>query len=136
MINKIKKESLPYYQNLIPIVLGFLFLFIIIKGKHTGWDLSIWFKAYWIAMLSFVIGFIGFAIPSVGIHIIHFFELIKTIIGKTLNFILLTIVFYLILTPIALLSRLFGKKKSALDNTTYFIERKKSFLKTDLEKPW
>ena len=53
--------------------------------------------------------------------------------------ILLTIIFYLFLTPIAILSRIFGEKNPLnLKNTatSLFKNVNKTFSKTSFEKPW
>ncbi len=64
-------------------------------------------------------------------------ELINTVVSK----ILLTIVFFLILTPIGLLRRWSGKdkmglKKWKMDNSSAFVERNHHFSAADLEKPF
>lgn len=66
-----------------------------------------------------------------------------TKIGWVLSFIvpniIMTIVFYLVLTPIAFLSRLFGKKDVMdLRNTQESLWKSKgtSFSKESFEKPW
>lgn len=54
--------------------------------------------------------------------------------------IILTILFYLILTPLALIRRLFGKDHLKLKKnppaTTYFDTRDHTFTKEDFEKVW
>ena len=55
-------------------------------------------------------------------------------LGWVMNRVLLTIVFYLILTPLAVSRRLLRKKKET--GSTYWLEKPKSFSKEDLEKPW
>lgn len=59
-------------------------------------------------------------------------------IGKVLGWInsriILSIIFYLILTPIATLKRMFSKKKST--NESYYFNRNHKYTKADLENPW
>ncbi len=66
-------------------------------------------------------------------------------ISKVLNFVvtkvLLSVVFFLILVPIALIYRLFGKdslQKKKLDgvDTSYFVTRDQHFSPQDFEKTW
>lgn len=62
-------------------------------------------------------------------------------IGTINSKIILTIVFYLLLTPIALLYRtLSGSPIQSVDEDdqrdTYFVERHKSFSPEDFENPW
>lgn len=66
-------------------------------------------------------------------------------VGKVLNFVftrlLLSLVFFLILTPIAIIYRLLGKdslqKKQVNDeNGSYFVIRNQRFTPKDFEKTW
>ncbi len=116
------KNSIEYYKALLGPVLGTILLSFILK-KH------------WICLISFGVGFIGLAFPSLGIYLIRFLEKIKTIIGKTINAILLGIVFYLLLTPLATLQKIFSKQKP-INPRSYFIDRNKTFEPSDFEKPW
>lgn len=65
------------------------------------------------------------------------------LLAKLLNFfisrILLSIVFFLVLTPIALLYRLLGKdniQKLQSDKSSYFMERNYQFTPEDFKKTW
>ena len=63
-------------------------------------------------------------------------------VARALNFVisklLLSIIFVLVLTPIALLYRLFNKKKLMTegDKTSFYYEVNQSFIPKDLENPW
>lgn len=59
-------------------------------------------------------------------------------IGYVVSRILLTIIFYLVLTPLGLLSRLFTKDNLQLkgNRSSYFIERNHRFKPEDLENIW
>lgn len=53
--------------------------------------------------------------------------------------VLLTLIFYLILFPLALISKVFSKEpalKLQNNSDTMFTERVKKFTKEDFEKPW
>jgi hypothetical protein len=64
-------------------------------------------------------------------------------LARLLNAIILKVVlsavFFLVLTPLAWLSKLFGNQSSIQlkdDSDSTFIERNKSFVKEDFKKPW
>ena len=64
---------------------------------------------------------------------------LANILGWINSRILLFIIFFFILTPIALLARLFGKTgfvKTNKNNSTLFINRNHLYVKSDLENPW
>ncbi len=121
-----QKESIEYYKALLGPVIGTLILSIIFF-HHKG--------IYWITYIPLSIGFIGLAFPSLGIYFIRFLEAVKNTIGKILNGLLLTTVFYLMLTPLALIRKM-TNKKSNTPSVTQFIERNKTFAPEDFEKPW
>lgn len=58
------------------------------------------------------------------------------ILGRISSTIVLTIVFFLILTPAAFFRRLFRKKEDPGKMKTNFRERNHIFTKTDIENPW
>ena len=75
----------------------------------------------------------------------HWLDYLWLQISKVLNFVvtkvLLSVVFFLILVPIALIYRLSGKdnlQKTKLDgvDTSYFVDRNKRFSPEDFEKTW
>lgn len=63
-------------------------------------------------------------------------------LAKVLGFInsriLLTIIYYLFLLPLAIISRMTGKKSIELkkNDASYFVERNHPYSKADLENPW
>lgn len=62
-------------------------------------------------------------------------RLLNAIVPK----VVLSVVFFLVLTPLAWLSKLFGNQSSIQlkdDSDSTFIERNKVFEKEDFEKPW
>ncbi len=58
------------------------------------------------------------------------------VLGYFSSRLLLGIVFYLVLTPLAFLRKLLKKKIMVEDSTTYFSERNHNFTATDCEKPF
>ena len=70
-----------------------------------------------------------------------FWYKLAEILGRINGFIILTVLFFLFLTPLAWLSKLFRKDELQLKRKTkpedsYFIERNHSFNKKDLENLW
>jgi hypothetical protein len=71
------------------------------------------------------------------IHIIWFF--IIKILAQIFPKIILFIIFYVVLTPVAILSKLFTKNdilKLSKNYNSYFNQRSSSFSKIDFEKIW
>jgi hypothetical protein len=63
------------------------------------------------------------------------------VIGTINSKIILTIIFYLFLTPLAFSYRLISgnplqQVESEEEKESYFVERSKSFTKEDFENPW
>lgn len=85
------------------------------------------------------VGCIGLFVPwlSRGIHSawMKFAELL----GRVMNKVILSVVFFLFLLPMAYISRLFRKNpiRSKRDQSpTYFTERNFPYTKKSLEEPW
>ncbi len=60
------------------------------------------------------------------------------LLGRINSFILLSAVFYLILTPVALISKLFNRSNlsSKKDLESFYIERDHEYLPEDFENTW
>jgi hypothetical protein len=58
------------------------------------------------------------------------------ILGYISSRIILTLIFYLILTPLALIRKLFKKKTPAKNDTTNFFSRHQPYSASDLERPF
>ena len=72
---------------------------------------------------------------------IHWFWMkLSHIMGAIMSRVLLSVVFFVFLFPIALLSRLFGKKDplqlKRTQGNTYYSERNHQYTAEDLENPW
>jgi len=113
------------HTSLLVIAIGFGILYFI-------------FSKYWMLVpIGMVV--IGFLISSVG----EFIHLSWMMVAKVLGFInsrvLLSITFFIILTPIALLMRLLGKGnflKSATGKNSLFVVRNHIYTKADLTNPF
>lgn len=81
---------------------------------------------------------IGLLVPSLSRLIHTGWMKLAMLIGLVMNKVLLSVVFFLVLTPVALLSRLFRKdpfetKKAASSN---FTDRDFTYTKKSLEEVW
>tara|TARA_B100000809_G_scaffold38098_1_gene33326 strand:- start:16676 stop:17044 length:369 start_codon:yes stop_codon:yes gene_type:complete len=93
----------------------------------------------WILFVAFGIGTSGLLSNKIANTINLIWSWVATVLGYIMPNILLTGVYYLFLTPIALLFRVFGEKNSLiLKNTvsTTFRDSNKEFKKNSFEKMW
>jgi hypothetical protein len=96
-------------------------------------------KQAWAIKASVLIGVLGLLSEYLAKKIDLVWMKLTWVLSLIIPNILLTIIFYFFLTPIALLSRLFGNKNQlTLRNTeqSLFEDRKKDFDKASFEKPW
>ena len=113
-------------KTILIISIGFLFIFLISNVN-------------WLLYISFFIGIIGLSSNKLS----KFIEIIWFKIAEILSYIipniLLSLVFFIILTPIAKISSLSNKKvnfKIDPNNSTTFINSNKNFNKKSFENPW
>jgi hypothetical protein len=96
-------------------------------------------KWSWPVIASLVIGMMGILVPKVGSKIAFGWKKITMFIGIILQRIVLILIFYIFLVPVAFASRLFSKRKPiqlSNEQSSTFIELNKSFDKKGFEKPW
>ncbi|MFN8309854.1 MAG: SxtJ family membrane protein [Chitinophagales bacterium] len=120
------KKGNPKHTILI-IAAGFTVLFFLTKRQH--W----YFPA--IAATVMVAGFSS----KVAAFTIHRFWLrFGEVMGAVSSRILLTFLFIFILTPLALLYRLFRKKNRSnkTEASSYFVERNRTYTPGDLQRLW
>jgi len=105
--------------------MGFLFLFLVFSWK-------------WTLIGSFVVGVIGIASPFLSRKIEWAWMKLANLLGYIIPNILLTLVFFLFLFPLSLLSKLFRKDPLMLSKKyrTYFIDINKEMPKESFEKIW
>lgn len=93
----------------------------------------------WIIVIGLSIGLIGLFSRKASEIIDSYWGKISWVLSLIIPNILLTIIFFFFLTPIAYLSKLFGKKNQLnIKNTkaSLFIDHKKVIDKEYFEKPW
>jgi hypothetical protein len=113
-------------QSILGIVIGFMGLYLLFQ-----WE--------WVLWLAFAVGMAG----VLSNYLAQKIDIVWQFIGKILGFImpnvLLSLVFFLLLTPLALLARLFRKKDPLfLKNrqASTFRERNTIFDAKSFENPW
>lgn len=116
------------------------------KAKHTSLlviaiGFAVFFLLYrkdWL-LLAVGISVIGFIIGPVGEYIHLGWMLLAKILGYINSRILLSIIFFLVLTPIALFMRLLGKTqfvKKTGGQQSLFVARNHLYNRQDLEQPF
>jgi hypothetical protein len=113
-------------KTVLTIVVGFLFIYLI---THQKWSLTI----------AFFIGLIGIASDLLAKQIEWVWMKLALVLSYIVPNIVLTLIFYLFLYPIAVLNKIFGKKDPMnLKNTksTLFKTNPKVFDKAYFEKHW
>ncbi|GJM32885.1 MAG: hypothetical protein DHS20C18_18860 [Saprospiraceae bacterium] len=112
-------------ESILGIVIGFLILFLI-------------FDQRWMIFVSLIVGLAGLFSTFLAQYIDWAWMKFVRILGWINSRILLSLVFFVVLLPLALLSRLFKKDPLMLKKRTdsYFKERNHTFTPKDLEHPW
>jgi len=117
-------ENKAYYETILGVVLGTILLSFVL-GLHS------------IAWISFGIGFIALAIPFIGSWIVRGINFIQHIIGTILNVVILGFIYYVLLTPLALIRKIFSTKSNKKANPdSHFNSIKKDFTAEDFIRPW
>ncbi|MFV1885403.1 MAG: hypothetical protein ACMZ7B_13015 [Balneola sp.] len=90
------------------------------------------------AYIALGIGLISLVIPPAGYWIVWGWYKLALILSRVMNPLILGIVYFFFISPIAILFRLFGNDPMRLkDNKGSMYEiREKTYTKEDLEKPW
>jgi hypothetical protein len=117
----VTKERKDQYQTLLVICIGFALL---------AWR----FHRLWLAAVAGIILICGLISPYLLRKINAAWLWIGEAIGAVMSRVILSIVFILFLTPIALLFRLFKKKDNPAGHSSFFIERNHTYATADLEK--
>jgi hypothetical protein len=113
-------------KTILTITIGLLIIYLV--TKHI-----------WLLNAAILIGVIGLLSEHIATRIDFLWMKLAGLLSLFMPTILLTAIFYLFLTPIALLSRLFGEKnqlKLKNTETSLFKECSKYFDKTSFEKTW
>jgi hypothetical protein len=110
------------------IVTGLVVLYFIFKSKYP-----------YLLIGAAAVGVISIAIPAAGDLIVKGWYKIAEVLGAINGRILLSIVFFLVLLPVALLAKLGKKNLLALkkeSRKTVFVERNHKYVAKDMEQVW
>ncbi len=113
-------------KTVLTISVGFLIVFAATQMK-------------WALTTAIVVGLAGVFSEFLAAKIEWLWMQLATVLSKIVPNILLSVVFYVFLFPIALLSRLFGSKDPLVlknPEKTVFKEHNKEFTKASFEVPW
>ena len=113
-------------KTMLTISTGFLVIFVITKLQ-------------WMLLVALIIGLIGILSNFLSKQIDFLWNKLAWVLSLIVPKILLSVIFYLILFPIALLSKLFRKSavlslKNKMDSV--FVNSNKEFSKSSFENPW
>ena len=121
-----KKVKSQPVNTMLTISTGFIVIFLI-----TNWK--------WALFVALAIGLFGMFSPYISRKIDYLWMKLAYLLGLIIPNIILSLIFFLFLFPISILSKLFGKKDPLIltnkGNSIYKITSK-SFDKKSFEKPW
>lgn len=124
-MSNLKIKSDPV-KTVLVITLGFLVVYLI---SNLQWTLYV----------ALVIGILGMLSDYIAKKIDYVWMKLAWILSLIVPNILLSLVFYLFLTPIALISRVFGEKDQLRlknDQNSLFKNSNKKFDPSSFENPW
>jgi len=106
----------------------------------TGFVIIFLFKNWTpLLIVAAIVGFIGVFLNKPASWITWVWYKIADILGMIVPKLVLTLVFFLILFPVSVISRIFRKKGLGVyevNKATMWISRDYTFSKDDLSKPW
>lgn len=121
-----KMEKTEPVKTMLTITVGFLVVFLLTK-----------INAFLLVALG--IGLIGMLSTFLSKQVDFLWMKLTWILGMIVPTILLSLIFFLFLFPLALLSRIFGKKNVMYlknTNSSLFKDKIKAFDKASFEQPW
>jgi len=120
-----KIKSNPIHTMLV-ITVGFILLYFIFKWK-------------WFLLIAFLFGITGIFSPYLSKQIDFLWMKLASILSFIIPNIILGIIFYIILFPLALISKLFGNKdplKINYKGESMYRVTEKQFSQKSFENPW
>ena len=109
------------YETILVMAIGFFVIFLI-----TKWN--------WLLLLNFFIVFFSLLYFPIAHFIAKYWMLFAEKLGAVNSKIILSIIFFLFLTPIAFFYRLFNKRQQFTNSA--WQKRKNQFMESDFEKVW
>lgn len=120
------KKKTDSTKTILVITFGFMFLYLIWQ-----WE--------WALYIALAVSLMGIISPWLSKKIAFLWDKLSWVLSLIIPNILLSIVFYFILFPISLVSKLMGAKSQIVlknKSNSFFIESNKEFNKSSFEKPW
>jgi hypothetical protein len=112
------RRDLRYFAVTLAIVVVLLALILVLGGKYRS--------AGWVAAIGLGVSLVCYFIPLFGKVIYLPWMAATYVLGRIVSPIVIAIIFYLLVTPIALVNRLMGKDRLRLkkpkDLNTYFVD--------------
>ena len=121
-----QKKSTETYKNILVIIVGFSILALILK-------LDLMLK------ITLLVGVVALLIPKAAKALEWLWLKFALVLGWINSRILLSIVYYLFLFPISILSKIFTKDPLALrtkGRTSLYVERNHTYTSDDLKNIW
>ncbi len=91
-------------------------------------------KAVFVATIFFVL--LALIFPALARVVDKAWSGLTKILGWFSNKVLMSIVFLLLLTPLAFLYRIFSKGDSKKEGESHFVDRHHTYSSKDIESPW
>lgn len=112
-------------KSILVIVIGFLILHLIFKINSLFY-------------ISLTIGVLSLLSSKFDTFLLYIWEKIALVLGWINTRIILSLTFFIFLTPLGVLSRLFSKDNLQIknNNTTTFTKRNHKYSKDDLKNIW
>lgn len=129
-----KKLDFDPLKTVLTITVGFVFLFTILQK-----DLGLTIRENWPLVIALIIGGSSLLSSYIANQINFLWMKLTWLLSLIVPNIILSIVFFVFLTPMALLGKLFSKKDLLIlknNKNSTFIKSDKSFDKESFEKPW
>jgi len=114
------------FRNILAISTGFLIVYLIAE-----WT--------WCLYISLIVGLAGVFSTYLSKKIDFVWLKLAGILGFIIPNILLSIIFFLILFPVAMISRLFSKRNNlqlSNNSNSLFVDFSKTYDRISIEKPW
>jgi len=118
-----KKEKI--FETILTLVTALIILSLIFKTKH-------------LLSMAWILGLVGLFIKPLAEFISKMWLKLSEIMGSISSKIILSLVFFLFLVPIAFIYRLFNKDSLLIKNTkrSLFFNRDHKYTKEDFENSW
>ncbi len=111
-------RGIKYFGVTMLIAFALTGIVLLLAGRYRS--------AGWICGCGFALGILCYLIPPIGKLVYFVWMAVTYVLGRIVSPIVTAIIFYLLVTPIALVNRLTGKDRLRLkkpkDSSTYFVD--------------